>query len=387
MKPLKIALVRQRYNPYGGAERFVERAIEALQGQGVRLTIVARRWVPEGNTEAFICDPFYFGSLWRDLSFARCACRALAQGAFDLVQSHERIACCDVYRAGDGVHREWLAQRRRTLGGIGRLGLALNPYHRYVLAAERKLFASPRLKAVICNSRMVKEEIQAHFALPEEMLHVIYSGVDTERFHPRLKERHRSETRLALGIPRDATLFLFVGSGFERKGLAAALEALARLPGDAYLAVVGRDKRALAFRAVAGKLGVAQRVCFVGGQEDVAPYYGAADAFVLPALYDPFPNAALEAMAAGLPVVTSTKCGAAELLREGESGFVRDALDKEGITEAMGRLLDPRLRTAMGRAARQTAAGMGLEAMAAKMLRLYQALLEGSLPSADLGRA
>jgi len=79
------------------------------------------------------------------------------------------------------------------------------------------------------------------------------------------------------------------------------------------------------------KLGIAARVRFVGGVSDVRPFLAAADAFVLPTLYDPFPNAVLEAMAAGLPVVTSTRCGAAEIVAEGETGFVRDALDIDAL--------------------------------------------------------
>ena len=167
---MRLALIRQRYNPYGGAERFVARALEALKGQGVAVTVFARQWDTSGDAsgdtseeaagdamsaEFVRCDPFHVGRLWRDASFARAACQAVAQRRFDLVQSHERIGCCDIYRAGDGVHAQWLDNRRRALGAWGRLGVRLNPYHAYVLAAERRLFASERLRAVICNSRIV----------------------------------------------------------------------------------------------------------------------------------------------------------------------------------------------------------------------------------------
>ena len=124
MKPLNIALVRQRYTAFGGAERFVERAMQALSDQGAQMTIVTRSWPGNGDNRALICNPFHLGNLWRDWSFARCVCRTLQDQHFDLVQSHERIACCDVFRAGDGVHREWLKQRQRTMGAIGRLGMA-----------------------------------------------------------------------------------------------------------------------------------------------------------------------------------------------------------------------------------------------------------------------
>lgn len=370
---MKIALVRQRYTPFGGAERFVANAMRALDAEGVSLTMVTRRWPKGAEFEPLICDPFYLGNVWRDKSFARCACHSLATSDFDLVQSHERIPCCDIYRAGDGVHREWLAQRRRILGPLGKLSILLNPYHRHVLAAENRLFASPRLKAVICNSQMVKEEIQRHFSFPAEKLHVIYSGVDLDAFHPNLKALHRNAVLARHNIPADATIYLFVGSGFERKGLAAALRALARLPASAYLLVVGKDKKSDQFIRLAEKLGIAARTRFLGGQQDVKPFYGAADAFVLPTLYDPFPNAALEAFACGLPVITSTKSGAAELIREGENGFACDALDIAAITTAMAAIAFQGSAT-FESSARDTVANLSPSIMSGQLLALYRSL-------------
>ncbi|HEU0283097.1 MAG TPA: glycosyltransferase family 4 protein, partial [Gallionella sp.] len=204
MKQLNIALIRQRYTDFGGAERFVANAVASLRQQGAHLTLITRQWKQTGGDQPLICNPFYLGSVWRDWGFARCVCDTLENHPFDLVQSHERIACCDVYRAGDGVHREWLAQRRRSMGLLGRLGIALNPYHHYTLAAERRLFASPKLKAVICNSHMVKDEILRHFNIAADKLHVIYSGVDIDSFHPGLKAQHRSALRQHYAIPEDA---------------------------------------------------------------------------------------------------------------------------------------------------------------------------------------
>jgi UDP-glucose:(heptosyl)LPS alpha-1,3-glucosyltransferase len=374
VKPISIALIRSRYAQDGGAERFVARALEALKTQNVQLTLVTRGWTRGAGFEVMTCNPFYIGRLWRDWSFARCVCWRLAEKKFDLVQSHERIACCDLYRAGDGVHREWLQQRARTLGWIGKFGSALNPYHHYVKAAEKALFTSPQLKAVICNSRMVRDEIKHYFGTADEKLHVIYSGVDTQAYHPDLK-KHRAAIRAQHGIPSEVTLFLFVGSGFVRKGVPVLLEAMSGLPGNACLLVVGRDKNMSRFRERAQALGLSGRVFFAGAQADVKPYYGAADALVLPTLYDPFPNVALEAMAAGLPLITSTKCGAAELIENGKSGFVCDALDRAGLEAAMKMLLSADKQTALGRAARQTVEPFTLDNMAGELVKLYKALL------------
>jgi UDP-glucose:(heptosyl)LPS alpha-1,3-glucosyltransferase len=375
---MRIALIRQRYNPFGGAERFVARAADALAAEGASVTVFARDWQGGGGVRAVRCDPFHVGRVWRDWSFARAACAATARERFDLVQSHERLACCDVYRAGDGVHRQWLANRARALGRLARLAQTLGPYHRYVLGAEARMFASPRLRAVICNSRMVKDEIQRHFGLDEAKLHVVYNGVDTDAFHPRLKAEFRAPMRARLAVAPDAPVLLFVGSGFERKGVARLVAALAAMPSrDAHLVVVGKDKSERQCRALARRLGVGSRVHFAGGQQDVRPWYGLADAFALPTLYDPFPNAALEALACGLPLVTSAQSGAAELVVPGENGFVCDALDIQGIARACADALALGLEPGAQAAARRAAEPLDIASMAKRLLALYRSLAGG----------
>jgi UDP-glucose:(heptosyl)LPS alpha-1,3-glucosyltransferase len=217
-----------------------------------------------------------------------------------------------VYRAGDGVHAQWLANRSRADSLLVRLATSLNPYHRQLLAAERRMFASPRLRAVICNSQMVREEIQRWFGVAPDRLHVIYNGVDLDHFHPRLAEAHRAPTRRELGVGDDERLVLFVGNGFHRKGLPQLLRSLALAPGQLHLAVVGEDRMRASLARFAGSLGIGRRVHWVGGQSDVRRWYVAADVLALPTLYDPFPNVVLEALACGLPVVTSGTCGASE---------------------------------------------------------------------------
>ena len=195
------------------------------------------------------------GSLWRDASFARAVRAALARDRPDVVQTHERIAGCDIFRAGDGVHRVWLDERARTGGRLERLGIATNPYHRYVLAAESRVFADPSLKAVICISQMVRDDIRAHFRVPEERLHVIYNAVDPREFGPHVRAQ-RDATRARLGLAATDVAFLLLGSGYARKGVPAALQALAQLPDEARLVVVGRDKNPARYAALAARLGV-----------------------------------------------------------------------------------------------------------------------------------
>lgn len=380
MSALSVAIVRARFNPFGGAERYTQRAFAALGAAGVEVTVIARRW-PAKTIEGLPAaramlrvDPFYLGSLWRDWSFARGVRRVLRQARFDLVQSHERVAGVSIYRAGDGVHASFLEQRRRVLPRWRALLTRLDPHHGWVLLEERRMFTHPALRAVICNSLAVLEDIHQRFGVPRARLHLLRNGLDLTRFAPPSapqREQARAGFDLAPGMP----VFAFVGSGFERKGLSAAMSALAIAGHEAVLLVAGTDRRLRRYRILAHTLGVSSRVRFLGGVEDIRPVLWAADAFLAPALYDPFPNAALEALACGLPVIASPTCGVSELIESGENGFVHDALDVPAIAASMRRLIDVRSDVRFRRAARESALPWTLESAAQSLLMLYRQVL------------
>ena len=237
------------------------------------------------------------------------------------------------------------------------------------------MFEHPRLRAVICNSRMVQEEIRRAFRIAPEKLHLIYSGIDLEYFHPRLRDSLRGAARAELGVqPRD-TLFLHVGSGFARKGVGTAIDALA-LAGNEnfYLAIVGRDREQKQFEERARSAGIARRVLFLGAREDVRPLYAAADCFMLPTRYDPFPNTVLEAFAMGLPAIVSSRCGAAEIIEPDANGWTCEPDDPAGIARLM-LVADRAVRSERaGLAARATAERFGIDTMATRLSDLYTAL-------------
>jgi UDP-glucose:(heptosyl)LPS alpha-1,3-glucosyltransferase len=349
---VRVAIVRQRYNPYGGAERFIERALPALERAGTEPTLISRSADGWGARRFVAADPFHVGRTWRDVSFARAARAAWQAGDFDLVQSHERIAGCSLYRAGDGVHAEWLDIRRAHEGA----GLA-----------------------IARNSAMVRGEIERRFGLAPGKLHVIHNGVDLEHFHPRHRAALRASTRAQLGTGERDFLFLFVGSGFWRKGLDAAIAALAAC-GDASmrLAVAGQDRDRALYAARTDAAGLGGRVYLLGGRDDVRPLYAAADCFLLPTRYDPFPNTALEALATGLPVIVGRRSGAAEIVQAGINGWVCRPEDPEELAALMraaaAKLRDENTGRALRTAARASAENYGIDDMARRLTALYMAL-------------
>jgi UDP-glucose:(heptosyl)LPS alpha-1,3-glucosyltransferase len=287
--------------------------------------------------------------------------------SWDVVQSHERTLGQDVYRAGEGCHRAYLEARD---GGGGR-----GAYHRVVLALERRLFATtPRIVAI---ARAGAAEIGRLYHVPPARLDVIYNGVDLERFHPRNRARHRAAARAEAGIPADAWTALFLGSGFERKGLATAMEALARArDGAVHLLVVGKGDTT-PYRRLADRLGVAPRVAWLGARPDAERWYAAADVLVLPTRYEPFGNVHLEALASGVPVVASARAGGAELVDDGRNGVVVDPRDPAKVAAALDALRASDA-VALAEAARRSAEPFTYAAQVAGFARVYHAIARAS---------
>ncbi|HGN1896309.1 glycosyltransferase family 4 protein [Proteus mirabilis] len=374
MNTFRLAIVRQKYRPDGGAERFVSRALEALDNQSVELNVITRSWIGavQPQWHIHIVNPFKWGRISREKGFAQAARHCWQQEKFDLVQSHERIAGCDIYRAGDGVHRRWLLQRSRVLSPLRSKLLLNNCYHRYVMNAEKEMYQSPELKRVICNSEMVKREVMEDFGVESERISVIYNAIDHQRFSP-ATALYRQQLRQQYHIPVEGKCFIYVGSGFERKGLRAAIEAISHT--NAYLLVIGQDKEYKKYQQLAHRLNCHQRILFLGVQKDTLPFYQMADGLLLPTLYDPFPNVILEAMACGLPVITSDTCGGAEFIEQGINGFVTDALDIPAMIGAIESIPADNLGNKMSKAARNKILPYTPENLSQQLIELYQKVL------------
>ncbi len=341
---MKVALIRQTIRAgAGGAEGTVLGWARTLLEAGHEVHLIGQTVeeadLPPGAVANRLRSPGGF-SLIRAAGFARAVSWFLLKHRerFDIVHSFERTLGQDIYRAGDGCHREWLAQRAKAETPLKNLCIAANPLHRYYLSIERKLFKTTPM--IIANAEMGRQEILRHYGVSPERVRVIYTGVDRHRFQPANRERFRARVRRELGVPASSPRVLFVGGGFKRKGLAAAIHAVADLGAvEAWLTVAGRGETG-PYQRVAAERGVAGRVAFLGERPDVEALYGAADLFCLPTLYDPCSNACLEALSSGLPVVTSAANGASEAIVDGGNGLVvRDPLDRAEVAQAVERAL------------------------------------------------
>ncbi len=375
---MKIAILRQRLSGPGGAETTLGHLARGMAAAGHQVTVLGAAGQEQaagtlGPGIHFLPVPVWGGKTGRLLTYAFNARRLLQNSRFAAILSLERTLYQQCYRAGDGCHREWLARRAPYLSWPGRAAMRLNPFHQAMLYLEARLFADPGLSRVIANSRQVKEEIIRHYRLDPERIKVIYNGLDPGRFQP-LPEAARVELARRLGAPPGARVVSFVGSGFNRKGLAYLIEAFGGLKDKgAQLWVVGKGDPG-PYRRQAARLGAGDRVKFWGPQQDAAPFYQAASVLALPTLYDPCSNVVLEALGCGTPVVTTAGNGAREFLIPGRNGAILTRPEaigalQEALADFLDRSADPQVR----RAAHEAVAHLRWEDTVARTL----ALLEG----------
>lgn len=368
--------VRQRYSPFGGGEIMLDAVVKELQARSFPVAVMSNEW-PVGEGVKFIrCVGRRFPRALRARSFSDAACRQLSEmiPTPALVQGNDKLPCCDVFRAGEGVHAAYLAKRRPFETRFASVALSISFFHREMLRLERKTYRSPRLKAVIAISRMVAEEIVEYYDFPKARIHHIPNGISLDRFNLDLRHRHRADMRSKLKVGLDKPVILFVGSGFARKGLSHLIKAVANLDSSPELWVVGHDSRAETFQRLAEGLGLGNRFKLLGPQKDVLPLYGAADVAVLPSIYDPFGTVVIEAMACGLPTVVSDGCGARELVERFDPSLICNITTKGGLSTSLQLALRHADRPETASAVRAAAGHYDFATMIERTVTLYDDL-------------
>ena len=339
---LKLAFVRRGYSPTGGAETYLKRLARGVVEAGHEAQLItANEWVE---------DQWPFGSFTRlraqsVIGFADELEQLRPQVGCDVLLSLERIWSCDVYRAGDGVHRAWLARRRKFELPLKQFVRTLNRKHRDLLHLEESLFASRKAGRVIVASQMVKDEIVDLYGYPANRIDIVHNGVPLDKF--RFDSELREESREDLKLKPDQIALLFAGSGWERKGLLFAVQAMWLCKNRKMrLLVAGRGNAAL-YKTKRLRFWREEPVHFLGEVADLLRVYAAADIFILPTIYDPFSNACLEALACGLPVVTTRSNGFSEIIEDSVHGSIVDhAGNLMGLRDAIRFWADPSRRAA-----------------------------------------
>jgi UDP-glucose:(heptosyl)LPS alpha-1,3-glucosyltransferase len=351
---LNIALVILHADPArGGAERYTHDLASALAKEGHAVSLIACAFaaVPDSVHPVKI-EATGATRLGRYLHFLDSLDDHLASENYDIVHAMLPVRRCDIYHPHAGIAAETVGSG--TL--LSRLGNRLNARRQRFAKVERELLSGDAPPIVLCLSDYVRRSLSRYYPLPPDRTATLFNAVDLERFN--------SGEHIGGGGA------LMIAQDFERKGLAQAIAALARVP-ECRLVVVGGDD-ARRYRALANSLGVAQRVHFAGRAQDPRPFYRAADFFVLPTKHDPCSLVVLEALAMGLPVISTRFNGACEIMKDGVHGFVLDdPMDVDGLAAAMQKLMEPDRRGAMSRASAELRPALSYSKHLEKLIAIY----------------
>lgn len=339
---LKVALVILHADPArGGAERYTVDLAAGLAGRGHEVSLVSSGPFDRDDVVRRASGAGYrqvelhtrgMTRAGRYRSFLRALERHLigAQGDLDVVHAMLPVPGCDLYHPHAGA----------AAAQLGKWNAIFNPRRRAMARVERALMGDPDGPLVLTLSDYVKRFIRQHYpALPGERMVRLFNAVDLQRFDPAVPD----------AAPRAGWVnALIIAQDYERKGLREAIRALA-ITGDPRLRllVVGKQDPA-AYAALAKELGVGDRVVFHPPTASPQAFYREADFFVLPTKHDPCSLVVLEALAMGLPVISTTFNGACEIMDHGTHGFVlSDPLDVDALAGAMRDLCDDERRREM----------------------------------------
>ncbi|MEI8233443.1 MAG: glycosyltransferase family 4 protein [Verrucomicrobiota bacterium] len=325
---MKIALTFPGCHGRGGVERILLETANYLAGRGHDVHVYAAEFDDDALHPGVVRHPVSVAarpSLLRMFTYAR-NCRAAmgslgeeAHGAFGVLSPPGGVFNVQ------SVHRAWIEASRRVRDSAGRLRQACNPLHPFLLAMERKHFGERRYRKLIAPSEQVRADLMRFYQVPERDIVLVPNGYSPEGFNPARSRTLRPEMRGKFGYTPGDFVVLFAANELERKGFFPLLRAIASLgnPRIQLLAVTGRANVRPCFGAIR-RLGLEGRVRIVGAQNDIAPYYAAADVFALPTQYEAWGLVIVEALACGTPVLTSRLAGAAVAVREGSTGALLD---------------------------------------------------------------
>lgn len=372
---MNVGLVIPRFDPaLGGAEHWTWQFAGGLLKLGHEVHIVAERFAPDACDLGVACHAVPLAG--SRSGFADAAAELLRDLPLDVIHDMGAGHTCDVFQPHGGSRTASFEQNLLLLPAWRRpwkrrLAAPLPRYREFNRLAQRQY--APAGRRFIALSRMVARDMERFHGVPPERVRLVYNGVDLERFSPANRELHRDEVRRRLEVG-DKLLLLIVAHNFELKGVPTLLRAVARLAKErrsVHLAIAG-GKRPARYQRLARRLGIGDAVSFLGCIDDPAPYYAAADVYVQPTFYDPCSLVVLEALACGLPVVTSRFNGAGELLTEGLEGcLIDDPADDAALAGKLGRFFDAAHRARCGHAARSLAQNHSLDRNCRELVAVY----------------
>lgn len=381
MITLKIALVHKQYIYQGGTERDFVDLSYFLANNGHEVHIYT------SFIDEKLCDSkinYHKVAGWGKhfgidkFIFAKSSFKEIKKNKFDIIQTFSRLGYGDVIRIGGGCHDIYLKHLIDNIENdlykyFKKFKHKISISDNFTRFYEKKDFANNYSK-IIAISKQIKKEIKSEYDVSEEDIEINYNGVDIDKFNPKNRNIYREEIMKKFNLKNSNLNLLFLGSGFKRKGLDYVFESIKDLK-SINLLVVGKGNISK-YKTKAEKMGISSKVIFVGPVEKVEKYYAGSDAFIFPTIYEPFGKVITEAMASGLPVITTEIAGASELIDNQKDGFVIDKPeDVNTIQHYISLLYNESYRNEVSKAARRKAEKYSLENYFQNYLDIYKCIL------------
>ncbi len=316
---MKIALASFRYFPYGGLERDLMRVANCALSRGHEVTLFTGKIEGElpAGLQTRLVELDSCTNHGRAAEFAARFPALLKAGDFAVSAAFNRIPGCDFYFAADNCYAAEMPKKH------SRLILNLLPRYRTYLKLEKSALAPPSATRIWYIAPAQKRDYQKCYGIPDERFLYLPPGIDPRCRRGADAEAKRAQKRAELSISSDQKLALMVASNFALKGGERALRALAQLPKEVILAVAG-DFNPRRWQQFADRLGVGERVIFLGARNDVPDLLLAADVLIHPAIEDAAGAVLAEAISSGCPVITSGVCGFAPLVADADGVVIGD---------------------------------------------------------------
>jgi len=392
---MRVALVYRNFSLDGSLERDNVLLARSLADRGVEVVCYSnpetRTVEPAGITFRDVRplrrSRSRFGYPVECASFALAATRAVRseRDRYDVVDvrgisawEHDVV---HVHAVPKAEHRRWRTGRGRDLRAARARALLAwlhRPQRTVGRGIQRLQFREGRYRAVVAVTEGVRDDLIRQYGVPADRVEVMPPPIDGTRFGGTDGTTVRTEVGLDPGDP----VLLFVGHAFERKGLREAIASLPHVEPRSHLVVLGRGNRE-PYARQAHALGLEGRVHFVGVSEEPERYYAAADALLLPTRHEPWGIPLIEAMAAGVPIVSTEIAGAAPTVKQARAGLIVSDTNPHALGAAVSSLLgDVGLRRAMGERGRAAAAPFTADHQAERMIEIYESIAAARRASA-----
>ncbi len=385
---LRIAIVLDKFTPSKGGESYFSWLIRelSLRGHEVHVfTALSEKRISQ-DFRLHIVPVLKYPRSLRILSFLMNFAHAAKHYKFHILHGVGRVHAINIFNPHGGVEKAYVKQDLSSITNT--LYFVYKLLKRYISAEhyikvwiQKKQYANRNVKKIIAISKMVKDDVMRYYRVPEEKISIVTNCVDLERFHPKNRRRYRTLKRRELGIDEKTLVLLFAGNNYRLKGLRQLLGALASLrlsfPNQSICLLVAGRGQVRRYARLASKLGVRGCTTFLGAVQGMEQYYAASDIYVHPTFYDPCSLTVLEALASGLPTITTRFNGAADVITSEKGGkVIDDPGNIEDLVQSIAFFFDTERRDEARIVARRWMESYSPDRHFEKILEIYREVAE-----------